>query len=254
MHRGWSAPDEFGRTLPLTHPLLQKVDENEVATVLDVQGAKGSDVLIAAPLWHEDGAGRRQIHAALTVQLLPLTSLNAGTIRNLAGVAQWASQVLLSVERYERVRERDPSDDATGTFRFGYMMRRLEEECGRWRRYHTPMTLLLLKVVNYNRIPRRKRVAFLRRAGRLLLRNIRSVDIVSRWKSADTLAVIMPSTDADGARILAGRLAEQFHREVLKDVPRSAELSLSFGVATTGEHGDSREELIRSAERMELHN
>ena len=253
LERGWESPDEFDRTLPISNRLLSEVSEGRIVSIVDTPDISGSEIVMAAPLHQEDPSGKRHVRGAITVQDIPLSAMNAGTIRNLSGVAHWASQVLSAAERYERVRERDPTDEATSTYRYAYMMRRLEEECGRWRRYHTPVTLLLMRVHNYERVPRRKRVAFLRRAGRVLGRNIRTTDLVSRWKAADTLAVTLPATAADGARILASRISEQFQREVLKDVPRSAELALHFGVGTSGEHGDSREELVRAAERMEIH-
>lgn len=252
VQRGWANPAEFKRNLSLANPLLKRVADGEVVTMMDVADTEGSDIVLAAPLYHGEAGAQRQLYGALTVQAIPLTAMNLATVRNLFGVAQWASRVLSSAERFERVRERDPLDDVTGAYRYPYLLRRLDEECGRWRRYHTPVTMLIVQVRNFDRVPRRKRAAFLRRIARLLQGHVRAVDLVARWKSADTFAVVLPATDGAGARVLAGRLHDQFSREVLKDVPRAAELALKFGMGAAGEHGDRREELIRSAEGLQL--
>ena len=250
--RGWTRADEYPRHFSSLQPLLARTSEGQVVTVLDVPEAQGSDIAMAAPLMAEDAGGVRRVHAAIAVLSLPLSSLNAGTVRNLMGISVWGSQVLTAAQRFERVRERDPADEQTGTFRYGYAARRLDEETGRWRRYGTPVSVILIKIQNFERVPRPKRAAFLRRVARMLLRNLRSVDLVARWKNADTFALILPATKSDGARILASRLITQFDQDVLADVPKTAEIKAKFGVGSTGEHGDSREELSRQAEKLEM--
>ncbi len=253
LQSGWESQHEFTRTIAMNNPLLERVAEGEVVTMKDVTlDFEGTDIVMAAPLRRGDGHDEGKVIGAITVQSIPLAKLNLATIRNLEGISDWASKVLASAEAFERVKERDPADAITGTYRYAYMLRRLDEESGRWRRYHTPVTLLLLQVKNYERVPRIKRAAFLRRVGRLIMKNVRQVDMVARWKSANTFALILPSTDSGGARELVARITDQFTREVLADVPRSAELGLKFGIGTSGEHGDRREELVRSAEMLEL--
>ncbi len=253
LHAGWDSAHEFPRTIGGNNPLLEKVAQGEVVTMRDVSlDFEGTDIVLAAPLRRGDAPGEGKVIGAITVQQIPLSRLNLATVRNLEGVSHWGSRVLASAEAFERVKDRDPADAITGTFRYAYMLRRLDEECGRWRRYHTPVTLLLLQVNNYERVPRIKRAAFLRRIGRLILQNVRHVDMVSRWKSANAFALILPSTDSGGSRELIARITDQFTREVLADVPRSAELYIQFGIGTAGEHGDRREELVRAAETMEL--
>jgi diguanylate cyclase (GGDEF)-like protein len=250
--RGWARADEYPRHYSALQPLLARAADGQVVTVLDVPEAQGSEIAMAAPLIAEDAGGQRRVHAAIAVLALPLSNLNAGTVRNLTGISVWGSQVITAAQRFERVKDRDPADEQTGTYRYGYGARRLDDETARWRRYGTPVALVLIRILNFERIPRAKRQAFLRRAARLLLRNLRSIDIVARWKTPDTFALILPATKSDGARILSARLQAQFQEDVFADVPASAELSVKFGVATTGEHGDSRDELSRQAEKLEL--
>lgn len=253
IQRGWADPNEYPRTIAPGNPMMVQVEDGKLVTLRD-SGAVDDDtsIVLAAPVYRTDQSGNSTVFGALTIQTIPLGSMNLGTVRNLEGVAQWASRVLSSAETFERVRERDPADAITGTYRYPYLLRRLEEECARWRRYHIPGSLLLIRIVNYERVPKVKRAAFLRRVGRMAMKNVRQVDLAARWKSADTLALLLPSTDAGGARVLAGRINDQFSRDIMADVPRSAELALRFGLGSMGEHGDRREELVRAAEKMEL--
>jgi GGDEF domain-containing protein/two-component sensor histidine kinase len=253
---GWARPDEYERLLASNDPLLKLVEDGRVASVLDLEQDAQTDNLIAAPIIAEEQSGKKRVVAVITVQSMPLQSLTAGAVRTLSGIAEWSSRVFSTADRFRRVRERDPADEITGTYRYGYLVRRLDEECARWRRYQerypSPTTLVLVRIHNFDRIPRAKRAVFLRRMGRLLIRCIRSVDLVARWKSADTFAMLLPSTEDDGGRVLASRVIEQFTRDLLADVPRSAELSLRFGAGTTGADGDTRDALIAAASREEL--
>lgn len=250
--RGWDNPDEFPRSIPASNEMMRRVLDGEVVTLLDVPDTGGSSQVMVAPLFGEDADGNREVHAAISVQEIPLANLTAATVRSFAGISDWGSRVLGSSERYERVRDRDPADEITGTYRYSYLSRRLDEEVTRWQRYKTPSTLLLIRIENYERVPPRKRAVFLRRVGKELLTGIRSVDLVARWKSADTFAMLLPSTDVAGAKILASRIDATLRNRVLADVPRSAGLSLRFGVSTTGINGEDTEELIRAAERLEV--
>ncbi|MEC8025735.1 MAG: diguanylate cyclase [Myxococcota bacterium] len=253
---GWSDIDEFERQLPNDEPILQLVATGRVTSVLDVGDDARTEILLAAPILAEGKSDKPQVVAAITIQSMPLQSMTAGAIRTLSGIAEWSSRVFSTANRFRRVRERDPADEITGTYRYGYLIRRLDDECARWRRYQerfpSPTTLILVRIHNFERIPRAKRAVFLRRMGRLLLRCIRGVDLVARWKSADTFALLLPSTENDGGRILASRVMEQFRRDVLSDVPRSAELSLRIGIGTTGMDGDTKDDLIAAATREEL--
>ena len=253
---GWADSDQYERLLPLDEPMLKLASMGRVASVLDLGQEVRTDNLMAAPIMTEGKSGKPNVVAVITVQSMPLQSLTAGSLRTLSGIAEWSSRVFSTANRFRRVRERDPADEVTGTYRYGYLIRRLDDECARWRRYKesfpSPTSLVLVRIHNFDRIPKAKRAVFLRRAGRCLLQCIRGVDLVARWKSADTFAVLLPSTEVEGGRILASRVADQFRRDVLADVPRSAELSLRIGVATTGTNGDTREGLIAAAAKEEL--
>ncbi|MFT7622861.1 MAG: diguanylate cyclase (GGDEF)-like protein [Myxococcota bacterium] len=250
--RGWETSQAHPRTVTGDNALLRRVLDGEVVTMKDVPlDMDGTDIVMAAPLYHGDGVDH-QVYAAITVQQIPLSAVNLATVRNLEGISRWASRVLVSAEMFERVRERDPSDAITGAYRYSYMLGRLNEECGRFRRYKTPSTLLLMRVVHFDRVPRVKRAAFLRRLGRLVSRNIREVDLVSRWRTGDTFALLLPSTGTKGATLLAQRLQQKFDGEIAPDVPQSAALALGFGVATTGPDGEGKEDLSRAAENFAI--
>ena len=248
---GWASDDEYPRSIPFSNPVMARVDKGETLSLMEVPETGDTGIVLAAPLHLGEGA-EQTVHAVIAVQSLPLSRLNLATIRNLEGISAWGSRVVTSAQLYEKVRERDPHDDVTGVLRYSYALARMDEEAGRWRRYHTPSAMLIIRVNNYERVPKRKRAAFLRRVGKMLQGHVRNIDLVSRWRTADSFALVLPSTDATGARILAARISSQFARDVLSDVPRSAELTLKFGLGATGEHGDQRDELVRAAERMEL--
>jgi GGDEF domain-containing protein len=105
----------------------------------------------------------------------------------------------------------DQIDDATGLFNARYFLQDTDLEMSRSRRYQTifSVTVVDIPAEPLDQMGWRRRRNVLRQLGRLLRDSVRTVDrpVHSRDSDRHRVAVVLPETSAEGARIFTDRLA-----------------------------------------------
>src|SRR5438270_2009847 len=105
----------------------------------------------------------------------------------------------------------DQIDDDTGLFNARYFLQDTDLEMSRARRYQTifSVTVVDIPAEAIDRLGWRRRRALLRQLGRLLADSVRTVDraVHAREDGRHRIAVVLPETAAEGARIFTDRLA-----------------------------------------------
>ncbi len=124
----------------------------------------------------------------------------------------------------------------------------LDLELERARRGETEMTVLVgdldrFKEVN-DRAGHQVGDAALQRVARLLGEGKRQIDSAARV-GGEEFALILPDSDADGAFVLAEHLRSALAGEFAED---SVAITISFGLATYPEHGETAASLLRAAD------
>jgi diguanylate cyclase (GGDEF)-like protein/putative nucleotidyltransferase with HDIG domain len=124
----------------------------------------------------------------------------------------------------------------------------LDLELERARRGETEMTVLVgdldrFKDVN-DRSGHQVGDAALQRVARLLSEGKRQVDSAARV-GGEEFALILPDSSAEGAFVLAERLRSALAEEFAED---SVAITISFGLATYPEHGETAASLLRAAD------
>jgi diguanylate cyclase (GGDEF)-like protein/putative nucleotidyltransferase with HDIG domain len=124
----------------------------------------------------------------------------------------------------------------------------LDLELERARRGETEMTVLVgdldrFKEVN-DRSGHQVGDVALQRVARLLNEGKRQVDSAARV-GGEEFALILPDSGADGAFVLAERLRSSLAGEFAED---SVAITISFGLATYPEHGETAASLLRAAD------
>jgi diguanylate cyclase (GGDEF)-like protein len=140
------------------------------------------------------------------------------------------------------------TDTLTGLRNRRYLTRRFAQELERLRRYGTPLSLLLidvdrLKLIN-DRYGHAGGDAALRSVAHSLETTCRGADVVARF-GGDEFAVMLPSTSAAEAAILAERLLSTVERD---SAPTGRAISVSVGVAEALP-GDTADEVCEAADR-----
>jgi len=151
--------------------------------------------------------------------------------------------------RLERLSVLDP---LTGVLNRRGFEQKMEEELRRARRFNRPLSLLLVDMDDLKRYNDRhghfQGDLALIHVGRVLREGVRGIDVVARY-GGDEFVVILPETDDQGARNLGYKLKDS-PALVAANWPQMLKenLLLSFGSATFGEHGVTKEELLQRAD------
>jgi diguanylate cyclase (GGDEF)-like protein len=161
----------------------------------------------------------------------------------------------IAIERaslYQKMEELSITDDLTKLFNTRYLNRTLEIEINRANRHHTSLSLIFMDVDhfktindNYGHIVGSK---LLVEMGQLLIKCLRTVDIVARY-GGDEFVIVLPQTPPNNAIQIAERIRKTMeHNVFLKKDGYSLKLTASFGVASYPESAKSKEELLRLAD------
>ncbi|HSG46707.1 MAG TPA: diguanylate cyclase [Longimicrobiales bacterium] len=143
------------------------------------------------------------------------------------------------------------TDDLTGLANRRHLVDRLKEEADRTRRYGRPFSLILLDLDHFKRVNDSYGHAVgdevLRVTARAMESVCRDLDLPGRM-GGEEFAVILPETDAPGARIVADRLRLEIARCLHRPEGHEPfQVTASFGVATLDPNSEGEVEALLQA-------
>lgn len=134
-------------------------------------------------------------------------------------------------------------DLATGLYDRRTMWSRLAEEVARAQRYHYPFSLMLVTLQTADAKPQ---VEELPKLAGLLKQHTRAADVLARY-SEDTLAVLLPCTDEQGA----ARLAERIRQIVVDNLLPQHPIMHTVHIGLTTTSGDNVGDKVALVEQVE---
>lgn len=163
-----------------------------------------------------------------------------------------AGYAALAIERaflYEKLK----NDELTNLFNIRYLNQAIAMEIERSRRYQYVFSVIFMDMDNFKKINDRfghlVGSQVLIEIARLLQRNLRKIDIISRY-GGDEFVVVLPQTGLRGGFHVAERLRKEIEHSVfLKSEGYSIRLTASLGVASYPENAGNKEDLINLADR-----
>ncbi|MDZ4179671.1 MAG: sensor domain-containing diguanylate cyclase [Coriobacteriia bacterium] len=195
-------------------------------------------------------------------QVIGVMAIGSSTYREMTPAETERLQVIgnqssLSLQNallHEELERLSATDRLTDLYNHGYLQQRLEEEFGRAERFGHTLSLIMLDIDNFKEFndtyghPRGDRV--LQMVSSIIRSNLREIDVAARY-GGEEFVIVLPETDAAGARHVAERIregveaAEFIGAEDIAPIHRS----ISVGVAAVPDHADSPGSLIEAADR-----
>lgn len=187
--------------------------------------------------------GKKEPHAFVDKQLQILGSLGGQ-----------AAVAMANAMLYKKIEKLAITDGLTRVYNHRFFYKRIEEEAGRTKRYGAIFSLLMLDLDYFKKFNdkygHRAGDAALYVVAQAILENTRAIDVVSRY-GGEEFAVILPETDASGAKLVAERIRLAIRN---KSFSVSEELSpvhvtVSIGIATCPQDSADINELIEFADK-----
>lgn len=154
----------------------------------------------------------------------------------------------------QKSQEMSVTDGLTNLYNQAYFFLLFRLELEKARRYHTPFSLIIFDVdrfKSYNdNMGHLKGSEVLQRIGEMMKLAFRASDLLAKY-GGDEFVVILPNSDKVGTFLAADRLREMVENEPFegKHLQPGGKVTLSMGIATYPEHGDTMEKILGNADK-----
>ena len=168
-------------------------------------------------------------------------------------VTSYANEALRNAERYQNAKERASIDDVTEVFNARHLLATASNEIQRAERYKTSLSVLFLdldrfKLVN-DRYGHLVGSQCLRSVSQVLLHCVRQIDTLARY-GGDEFTILLPDTDHGAALVIAERIRRAVEDQLFEARgDGSLRLTISIGVGTYPQHGETRDSLLDAADK-----
>jgi len=175
------------------------------------------------------------------------------TLARLQPLADAVALAFENVRLFQKTRELSITDEVTPLHNFRYFHQALERELKLVNRYGSTLSLLFIDLDRFKPINDQyghlRGSRTLREVGFLIRAAVRETDIPARY-GGDEFVVILPQTEGASARVLAEKLRGLVEGHTfLQEEGINARLGVSLGLATYPAEANTKEGLIRLADK-----
>jgi diguanylate cyclase (GGDEF)-like protein len=185
----------------------------------------------------------------LTLESAVSHGINSEDAKPLESVADIYAAAIRSADHFESVKQLAYRDGLTGVFNRRFFESRMVEEIERAERHNNPLSVLMVDIDGFKKLNDEFGHLLgdevLKQVSHMFLSQTRKSDMVCRY-GGDELAVLLPQTMSSNALIVAEKLRRVVAECEFPGVARP--VTLSIGIAQYPLHGETRDELIKSAD------
>jgi diguanylate cyclase (GGDEF)-like protein len=174
-------------------------------------------------------------------------------LKLLVSISHTIAMIFEQAFLYRKIDEVTVTDDLTGLYNIRFLNRSIEMEIEMSQRYGSLFSLIFLDIDNLKKVNERfghlagSRVLI--ETARLLQDNLRKVDVTIRY-GGDEFVIILPQTSIEGGFLVAERLRKIIEKyKFLKNENTPINMTASFGVASFPGNADSKEALLKLADK-----
>jgi diguanylate cyclase (GGDEF)-like protein len=243
---------EEGETFPCEAEWWNNVlDSGGIATIGDLSAIEGKARIC------EEAQSRISIPMISYGQPLGLLILSSRErnffahteIQPLESVADIFASAIQNANYVQRVKQLAYLDGLTGIFNRRYFETRITEEIERARRFGSELAVVMVDVDKFKSLNDTYGHLLgdevLRQVSSLLSKQIRKIDVVCRY-GGEEFVILLPQTALEQALHVADKLRRAVEEWQFPGVPRT--LTISGGVAVFPNHGNTRDELVKTAD------
>lgn len=175
-------------------------------------------------------------------------------LRVLTVLASQASVAIANAIIYRRTEELATTDSMTGLYNYRYLLSRLDDELRKARARELQVSVIYVDIDNFkdynDTYGHQTGDVILKKFAESLKKYVRESDVAARY-GGDEFVIILPGTGYVEACVVARRLQEGIasHEFVVDEVPVHVRLTVSVGVASYPDSGDTTFDLISRADR-----
>ena len=169
------------------------------------------------------------------------------TLRALEVLSMQAAQSVQRADLFDRMEQMATTDGLTGLVNHRTFQGKCDEVLQLAKRYGKKMSLMLTDIDHFKRVndtyghPTGDLV--LRGVARILREASRDTDIAARY-GGEEFCLVMPETDADGAKVIAERIRKRIEAHVFETDQGPLKVTMSLGIATYPDSAAQKQELI----------
>ncbi len=233
-----------GMPFHLTREIIQKYENDPLIKILN------SDELIAIPLKSKE----RVNGLILADNFITKKPISKDDIRMLIMLCNHAGLAIEKSQLYEKTVLRAHTDSLTEIWNHGYFQYLLQVELEKAKATQTPLSLIMLDIDDFkiynDALGHQAGDKILKELALLLKNQSRKMDFVCRY-GGEEFTIILPQTVKKEAFLIAERLRLDIenHSFVHEEILPQKKLTVSLGLATFPEGGQTPSQLIASSDK-----
>jgi len=250
--RGKIKQSKLPAEVELTHGMMGEVVTNKKAITINQNNFDDQmaifqklDLMMCGPIKRKDGS----ILGVINVELIPFFDFTSNSVQIFETFCHWISNVVDKTLQFNHLKDRNIADEITGAYNHLYFQKRLSYEVARAKRFNTGLTLVLLQVWKFNEMAESERKNVLVVLNGIFKNVLRQTDIIAKYSSDDTFAIILPcQVSVDVEKMMARLMAKIIEGKFNPFQDSDEVLKLKYAMSSLQPSEGSYESLIRTAE------